>query len=199
MKGLLLRFWDVQGGMLSSLALLSALFLGGVVAGTVASSNVAPDSELRNYISGYLASAQSESSSAFILPALFNAFKYHFLIVVFGFTALGVVAVPIIVFLRGFFLSFAVTSFVKVLGSGGYLLTLGIFGLPFLIALPCLLILGAQAFSLAISATRGASLRKVNTQFIARIAVCAAALVLSALIEAFLTPHLITAVADIIW
>ncbi len=205
MRKLLNRFWDrPDGSFLSSAAILSALFLCGVVAGTVVCSNLGSNSGIGEYLDGYVALSSAKTDTGSLIGyAFFNAFKYHALIVIFGFSALGVVIVPVIVAVRGFFLSFAITSFIKVFGGNGFALALSALGAQSLIALPCLLILASQAFSMSASImSSGLGNKKASTlltsSVAARIGVCFAALAVSALIEAFLTPLLISTVAGTI-
>lgn len=206
MRSLFIKFWDVQSGsLLSSVALLSALFLAGAIVGMAAASYVASEGELRDYITGYVSDYSSVPKTGELVGlAFFNAFKYHLPVVLFGFTALGVFLIPALVLVRGFFLSFAVTSFINVLGSGGLVLALGVLGFQSLITLPCLLLLGAQGFALSTSVLTSGGLRpgirrKADSIYWGRVGICFAALSFTALFEAFVSPLIVSQILKIFW
>ena len=77
--------------------------------------------------------------------ALLDVFKYNILSIALGFSILGVFCIPALMALRGFFLSFSVSTVVRVIGGKGVTLALAIFGANTLITVPCFFILSVYA------------------------------------------------------
>lgn len=190
-----------SGSLLPAAVLLSAIFLCGCIAGTFAASNISSGSEVSKYINLYIQMAREHPDTGSLLGLAFlNSFKYHVLAVLFGLSVLGVGLVPLVVLVRGFTLSFAVTSFVKVLGNGGFLLAFYAFGIQCIITLPCLIILASQALTMSASLVSNGrkKIGQVMTPaFFARLAICSLALAIAAVFEALFTPLLISSIADI--
>ena len=61
-----------------------------------------------------------------------------------GFTALGVIGLPVLFAVRGFLFSFSVACFCRLFGGAGLIPALFLFGLPALLWAPALFVLGAQ-------------------------------------------------------
>jgi len=204
MKKFLARFFPRRNeSEVPGLVLLPAFFMLGAAAGCLSALYIQTDLDgtLVSYVDGYLSLARAGNSGPLFLSALLNAFKYHAIIVVCGLSGLGIVLIPGVMAVRGFLLTYAVTTFVRVLGYGGLLLSAGIFGAQCLIALPCLLLLGYQAFGSArtlFSLSTGG--KKIGAPAIGRVymlrtGLCAAALTVGAVIDAYLTPLLVSLIA----
>ncbi len=188
-----------------NLILLFAFFLCGAIIACIVSASVDGESgeALTKTIVSYI-SVLSERpiSTALLGPALLNAFRYHLLVFVFSFTSLGVLFVPCLMALRGFFLSFSITAFVRLFGTSGLWLALGAFLVQNLILLPCLFVLaqGALSSSLKLFQIAMGRLSKPATPlfgrpYFLRFAVISVFLVVCALYEAFLSPMLFTWIA----
>jgi hypothetical protein len=78
-----------------------------------------------------------------------SAFKYILFITFFSFTIYGVAAVPITVFAKGFFLSFAVSMFVCSYSFGGLAVAVSYFLVPEFFSICAVLLVAAPAFSLS--------------------------------------------------
>ncbi len=138
-----------KGNISSSLAILTAIFLCGIVAGAVCASFIGGDAgaTLGDYMTRYVTAFGEGQHPLTLLPkTVWSVFQYPLFAFLFGFTALGVVLIPGTVALRGFFLAFSVGSMVKLFGMSGLWLALAIFGMQTLIGVPCLMIISAQGF-----------------------------------------------------
>ena len=107
--------------------------------------------------------------------------------------------VPALVALRGFFLSLAVTGFVRMLGINGAFLSFAAFGIQNVLALPALLLLSAQAYLWAKDRYQRSSAggRRVmsasmSDTYLPLAGIYLALLLVCALIEYYLSPLLIS-------
>lgn len=135
---------------LPALVILSVSFLIGAIAGCLLAGGVAEaeNGTLATYVEGYLAAARSGTLTApHLLSVLWETMRWPLLTVLLAFTALGVIGIPVLFAVRGFLLSFAVASFVRVLGGAGSILAFLLFGLTGLLTVPVLFVLGAQGFT----------------------------------------------------
>ncbi len=189
---------------LPGLVILAALFLCGAVAGTITAAGIRGDARgtLFSFLDGYLALMKSGPSAAARLGRAFlNAFQYHIVVFLAGFTALGVFLVPLVIAARGFFLSFALTAFVYAYGGQGLFLALGALGIQALLSLPCLFFLSFQSFGTAarlwaLSAGKAKSDKPLfGLPYWSRFGATAAVLALCALYEAFAAPGVISWIA----
>ncbi|MDR1117468.1 MAG: hypothetical protein LBL09_04400 [Oscillospiraceae bacterium] len=151
--------------------------------------------------------ASAGEYSAVGQPAMFevmyNTFKYPVIVFFFGFSAFGALLIPITIGVRGFFLSFAVTTFARLYGGSGLAFAFCVFGVQCLFVFPCLMLFAAQGFltsGMLFSVTRGVG-KKISGQmldsgYFARTFICIAALLLCALMEKLITPGLAAWVAD---
>ena len=181
------------------LALLSALFLIGAAVGCTSVAMVDDNSreELYSYIAGTMTSQNGRTFIA-LLASFFNLSKYHLIAYACGFTALGVLVLPVVMAIRGYFLAFSAAAFIKVFGLHGFTFSFLIFGVQSLISLPCLFILAIQSlqisiylFGTAAHRQRGSYLSPVSRTSLSRLGFCLAALLICSLYDTFLVPFLI--------
>lgn len=138
--------------LLPGLVLLSALFVAGAIFGRLAASYASGgmDEALRGYISGYLTLSEQGAVSSPDAGAVFlTYYRYPLIAFLLGFTSLGVAVIPALAAVRGFFLSFAISSFTRLYGSQGVILSAAAFGVQCAVTLPCFLMIGAQAFAVS--------------------------------------------------
>ena len=107
---------------------------------------------------------------------------------------------PLVFVVRGFLLSFAIASFVRMLGSGGALLALAVFGVPGCVGIPALFVLGVQGWE----ASRALGSRFLGEgrrglpygrSYFLRCAACAGALLVCAGLETTAVPALVSGAA----
>ena len=148
------RLRSGQASAWTRVLVLALCFLAGVGLGQAASSMV-PDAvgaELTEFLHRFLTLEDPAGSALF--PTLVLYFRYPLLAVLLGFASVGVVMLPLLTVMFGFFLSFSVCCFTAAFGGGGVLLALAVFGLRCLVSLPCyfLLAVGALETSAALLA-----------------------------------------------
>jgi stage II sporulation protein M len=186
------------------LLLCGALFLCGIVIGTVSAGFLNDDTKLNEFISNYLSFFSNGTSvKPGILSAIFDNFKYHICAIFLGFSVLGVFFIPILSAVRGFFLSFTISAIIRLLGGKGILLSLFIFGINTLLTVPCFFILSVSAFSaslyilrLALSKNLKNTVSPFNRGYFTNCGICLVVLMISALIDTYLTTQLISYAAS---
>ena len=193
-------------GLAPTLAVLSAAFSVGALVGLLLAAKVAGAGQesLSAYLQSYLEAAKAGNATPPELPtALWEAARWPLLTLLLSFTALGAVGIPAVFAVRGFLLSFAVSSFVRVLGGAGAVLAFFAFGVTGLITLPTLFLLGVQgmlsSMALAGRVLTGARVASPMPDhvFWARSGLCASALVFSAMLECWAVPALLASVAEL--
>ncbi len=192
----------------NSLTVLGLFFLGfllGLDLGRAASvSRIAEVSpELRQYLQGYVQTAPTVSFTAkHILQSLLVYFRYPLLVFALGFASFGVLMIPVLAVLLSFSFSYSVCCFAASFGEKGMLLALALFGLRYLLTLPCFLVLAVQAlrssvelagYSLGYGGRRGPELYGV--QYFVKFFAAAAVLLSGALLDLWLTPWLLRLIA----
>jgi len=170
-------------------------FLAGTLSGAVSANYISDYSGtlLKNY---FLSAESGVFMSGGLARSLFESFLYPAIAFFLGFAAFGFILLPLLSGLKGFVLTFVATAIIKVLGSTGWLVSLSLYGLTSLISLPCLLILSVQAFTASFTLT-GALLKRrtvirtvYGKVYFVRCLLCAAALIVTAFIDAYLAPIL---------
>lgn len=145
--------WDLPSEQgVSLLALGSSFLLGGCVGClTAALSSGEGAGILCEYLSDYLILAGQGGLPSELWPALWGQLKYLLAVMVLGFTVIGVLGIPLLMGIRGFFLAFSAACFVRVFGSAGAFPAFILFGLPALLWAPALFLAGVQSWSGALA------------------------------------------------
>lgn len=185
------------------LLLLTALFLAGGLTGCLMASWVGGGGSdgLAEYIRSYLLTAQEGTGSTPTVPALlWDVFRYPLAVWALSFTALGLIGIPAAFAIRGFFLSFAISSFVRMFGGYGLLLAAVVFGIPGVFSIPVLFVLGCQGWLasrvLAERVSRGRrQAAPYDRLYWVRCGACAGGLLLCVWAERFVTVRLLAALA----
>jgi hypothetical protein len=150
MKTRLAKIRNVPGNSeISATILLALFFMAGGLLGCLTAARVGggANDSLALYIRGYLAAGVAgEVSTPSIFSLIWDSFRYALIAALFGFTSLGVILMPLLMAVRGFFLAFAAASFVHMCGGGGLLLAMGVFGFSCLLTVPCLFVLAVQGY-----------------------------------------------------
>lgn len=196
--------WQISlGEYWNGLAVTGSCFAVGGLLGCLLASWIggAGSDGLTSYIQSFLQAAQGEyAASPAILPLLWEQVRYPLAVVLLSFTALGVIAIPALFGLRGFFLSFAISAFVRMFGGDGIVFALILFGLSGVISVPVLFVLGAQGWQRSCTlAGRGGKRRKSDggDRFFS-LGICAACILLCVLIEHFCTLRLLIWTAGVL-
>lgn len=143
--------WDLLSGQSAVLGLLCILFFAGGLSGSLfaAFADGEGAQELTEYLTDYFHLIGDGTAQRALLPIMWGQLRYLLVVVILGLTAIGVVGIPLLFCVRGFFLSFSVGCFCRVFGSAGLVPGLAIFGLPALLWGPALFLAGFQGLSSA--------------------------------------------------
>ena len=195
--------YPCKGGQFSSLVrllFLACFFLLGVILGQVMATRL-PDAtgkELDRYLTDYFSLERVPLSSQSIFSALVLYVRYPLAAFFLGFTSVGVLLLPLVSILFGFFLAFSVSCLTAAYAGGGVLVALAAFGLRCLVTIPCYFTLAipswdASASLAALSLGRGRRVVSVvyGKQWWLRLASVTAILFLSVCLELFVTPWLL--------
>lgn len=196
--------WDLPSEQMAAMAALGALFLLGGVLGCLAAALAlgGEADELCAYLADYLTLSTLGELPRELWFVLWGQLKYLLAVFVLGFTAIGVVCLPLLLGVKGFLLSFSVTCFCRVFGSAGLLPAFVLFGLPALLSVPALFLAGVQSFSNAMGLLHrllGDSGRRelfLGTVDWCRIGLCAGLMIGCGLLEYWVVPVLLQAVAQ---
>ncbi len=133
------------------LYILCLFYAAGMLAGFLACRAVSADdlSALSGYVSDYAHLAAGERSGAALIQVVWVYVRYPLAVFLLGFSAWGVMLIPLTCAAQGFFLTFAVHCFAASLGKVGVLLALAALGPRCLIVIPCLLTAAADGFAAA--------------------------------------------------
>ena len=194
---------DVPSGTLAAMAVLGMAFLLGGGAGCLLGGmvNGAGGSALSDYLQTYLTLAQDGTEGApGFWAVLWEQMRFPLAALLMGFTALGVIGLPLLFAVRGFLFSFSVACFCRLFGGAGLIPALFLFGLPALLWAPALFVLGAQGMLGAYGLLRrvtGDSRYPLSydTAYGVRCALCGGAVMLCVILELSIVPVLVGASA----
>lgn len=130
------------------LLFLALFFFAGIVLGQVFSAQVpnATGDELKRYLTDFLkVEGGGELSTRTALSAAVLYFRYPLAAFLLGFASIGILLLPFVTGVFGFFLSFSVCCFTAAFGSDGILLALAVFGLRCAVTLPCYFLLAVPS------------------------------------------------------
>lgn len=200
-KRLLTRLHSPVTEQNAALLCLTVCFTAGVIGGCCFAGALGADAgtRLMDCFGGYFDTLKLESIALPSLPAtVWELVRWPLLSFLLGFTALGVVGLPIAFCIRGFLLSYSVSVFVRLYGNAGLPAALAVFGVSAFLALPALFALGADAFRssgvLAWKLMGGSKTAHQPLQGrLFRACFCLALLVMAVLLQTRLTPVLLTA------
>ena len=139
------------------LGVLSASFFIGTVLGSasVCKEPDPVDTELKQYLLDYCRlHPDAGSGGSIFLSALAVYFRYPLAAFLLGFAAPGVILVPVLSAICGFFLSFSVGCFFDVFGKAGIPAAAAVFGPRCLIAVPAFFAIAIPAMQNAAAAAR---------------------------------------------
>ena len=204
MRRTIVAAWNVpRDGIVPALIILSACFLAGGLTGCLLAAQVggAGEASLNQYLEAFLLAAQE---GAVDVPALWaqiwDTLRWPLFALLLGFTALGVLGLPVLFALRGFLLAFSIASFVRLFGGTGCLLALLVFGVGGAFSVPALFVLGVQSFMTARTLagrvwgeSKAAPL--YGRAYWLRCGGCAAALCVCMLLDGFAVPALVSGLA----
>lgn len=137
-----------------SFIVCGAAFILGSVLGTVLSSGFGRSDAVGDFLTGYFMSLNSASPGDDLASVFWWLSKYHILVILLGFSVLGVFTIPLFVFFRAFSLSFTMAVLVRTFSADGAIAGTLLFGISSLTSVPIFLFLAVSAMSAAIELTR---------------------------------------------
>ena len=186
-------------------AVLFACFLGAGIAGCLAVSVTGADGvdTLSAFLQDYLALLEDGSAvSPSIWSVMWELCRWPALVLLLGFTALGAVAIPVVFCVRGFLLSYALASFVRVFGATGIFAAFAVFGMAALVSVPVLFCVGAFAFPSSIRLAAGVLGNRQTGLFprekLFGLIPCGGLLVLAVFVQWSVMPQLLLAVSKLL-
>lgn len=153
---------------------------------------------MAGYLKEFLASAQEGAlREPALLELVWRALRWPLAAFLLGFTAIGVLGLPLLTAARGFCLSFSIAAFAQAYGGRGLMMAFLLLGPPALVYVPAFFLLSAQSFSAACvlagrSIGQGRRELPYHRDYFFRSGVCAMAVCLGIFTEQYLVPVLIT-------
>lgn len=207
MRRTIVAAWNVPTeGIIPTLAILSICFFAGGFIGCLVAAQVggAGETSLNAYLQAFLQTAQvGEVAAPALWSQIWDTLRWPLLTLLLGFTALGVLGLPVLFIVRGFLLAFSIASFVRAFGVTGWLLACLVFGIGGALSLPVLFVMGVQSFlsARALAArVRGEEKGRVlwGRDCLVRCAMCGCILCVCILLERTAVPALLSSAADIL-
>lgn len=198
--------WDLPSEQRLSLMVLAVSFLLGGGGGCLFASlsNGAGARELSGYLSGYLELAGGGELPRGLWPVLWGQIKIQSAATILGVTALGVVGLPVLFGVQGFFFSFSTACFCRIFGRIGLFPAFVLFALPAMLWAPALFLVGTPGFLSAqkllrrsLGEERGGALL-LDRAFWSRAAVSMGLGLAAGLLEYWVVPVLLRAAARIV-
>lgn len=197
-------WWSPTTEGTPALVVTAAFFASGGLAGCLLALGAAEGGAeaLRTYLESFLTLARSGAIVSPDAPAvLWRLLRWPLAALLLSFTALGLVGVPVLVSVRGFFLAFSIASFARAYGRSGLCVAFLLLGVPGLVTVPAFFLLSAQSFQAAwalAGRAPGQGRRELpyNRDYFIRCGLCAAAVCVGFLLERYLTPILVTGAAN---
>ena len=179
---------------LTRLAFLAVCFAVGALGGFFFSGWTGENPALLEYLNRYFQMAgQGNGVDPSLWSSIWDLVRWPLAAFLLGSTAFGIVGVPVLLGVRGFLLSFAAATFVRLFGLSGMAVSLAAFGVTALVAVPVLFAVSADAFRQAqgrLSGDRPPTWRQRLQAF----PPCAGLLVLAVALQQTVMPALLCAV-----
>lgn len=196
-------WWSPAAEGTPALVATAAFFtLGGLVGCLTAFRVTAAGAEaMAAYLDRFLTVAQAGGLNVPALPELlWRSVRWPLAAFLLGFSALGVLGIPVLCSARGFFLAFSVAAFARAYEIKGLAVAFFLLGVPGFLSVPAFFVLTAQSFSAAISLAGRTGRREgpFCREYLFRCGVCAAAMCVSLLLERYLVPVLVSGAAALL-
>lgn len=179
---------------LTRLAFLSICFGVGALGGFFFSGLTGENPALLDYLNRYFQMAsQGNGVDPPLWSSVWDLVRWPLAAFLLGSTAFGIVGVPILLGIRGFLLSFAAATFVRLFGLPGMAVSLAAFGVTALVAVPVLFAVAADAFRQSQGRLSGER-PPTWSQRLQTFPPCAGLLVLAVALQQTVMPALLTTV-----
>lgn len=118
------------------LVVILLAFFAGAVAGFFLAFLREASSEFQSFLSDYLYSSAHGDFKVSFFSVLWDCFCWPLATIVFSFSAIGVVLIPIFLLVRGFLLSYAISCFASFLGVNGIAIIAVLFSAELIFVVP---------------------------------------------------------------
>ena len=138
-----------KGTFLPPLLILLLCCLCGIILGQVYANRISESviTEIKRYLKDYIClDSIRESSLEAFFSTLWGYFRYPIISFLLSFSAIGVLLLPVVALIFGFFLSFSVSCFTAAYGIHGVVLSFAVIGVRCMVTLPCFMIVSVHAF-----------------------------------------------------
>ena len=181
---------------LTQLIIVAICFAVGSVSGFLFSVSGDENPELLDYLQQYFRLMGAENGvEPPLLDTIWDLVRWPLAAFLLGLTPVGAVGVPLIMGGRGFLLSYAATTFVRLFHLPGMVVVLAVFGVTVFLAVPTLFVVAADAFRQSLSRLPGAMSSPVHwTQRARALAPCAGLLTLAVALQQTVMPVLFSTV-----
>ena len=188
--------WDPDS---MRLLLLALAFSAGALAGHLYAGACGEEAweALGQYLGDYCRAYEGGGGEISLLSCVVMYFGYAVLLFLLGFSAAGVLLIPALSGMFGFFTMYTVSCFVRCYGRAGAALALGAMAVRLVFTLPCFFLLAGAAWPLstelfALSFGRGKRSSPVlyGSRYFLWFVLCAVILALGVFCERMLTPLL---------
>lgn len=182
--------WD----RLTRLAVLGICFAAGTLGGFLFSGWSGDNPELLDYLTHYFQMAgQGNGVEPALLSSIWDLMRWPLVAFLLGASPLGVVGIPALLTARGFLLSYSAAIFARLFGFPGVAVSLAVFSVTALVAVPVLFVVSADAFCQSMGRLSGQRPTSWGQRTQA-LSPCAGLLVLAVALQQTLMPALFTAV-----
>lgn len=187
MKRKQIRLWSLPSlRRKRGLILMAGMFAIGAMLGCCWSvwMNENSGEALRDYLQGYLSVVEVQSGVDGLARRLWHTLQLPLLVVLLRFASLGVLLIPPLLGIKGFLLSFSISSFVKSYGWKGEAASLAVFGPSAILEAAVLLYLAAECWEGALRlGSRQDTPSSKGKSFFKRAALCFVLLIVEVALE----------------
>jgi hypothetical protein len=176
-----------QGGIVFFLLLVA--FLLGSFIGAVLGVNSTTES-IKSIIEGI---TDRPEWSLGLIESLWNCSKYIIAAIFLAGSVYGILLIPALCAVRGYFLGCSAASIISAVESGGWLLSFIVVGIPALITVPCLFVIGTDGLATSkrlIVLTKGSYSGGKSVDLARHTVICSVIILLAAIINEYLVPAL---------
>jgi stage II sporulation protein M len=146
----------------------------------------ADGNEFADFFTAMTDGAQNGELRNSFIRVLIPNLLWPFLIFLFSFSIIGIAAIPICVFAKGFLISYSASAIIRAFGESGIWFALISMGIPNLIYIPLLILVSLTAVRLSTGMDR------IQGIYAARFAIVTAIFTAIAAHQAFIQPKIIT-------
>ena len=135
---------------------LSLVFLLGALVGCIFAALLEGQGiqELRQYLSDYLELMKKNEIEIALGTVFWGQSRYFLFVALFSVSVIGIVAIPMLMGVRGFLFAFSFGVCYRIFGMSGLCLALTLFGIPALFWYPGFLLFGMQGICGSMAMTR---------------------------------------------